>query len=86
MLDTARKAVGKTNGLSRDACEADENLRLALTRTSTGTKPNAVDSPGPTADFRGCGRPVMDDARRTGTGWEVGRRGDDRTRRVDGRA
>jgi uncharacterized protein with HEPN domain len=31
MLDMARKAVGKTRGLSHDAFEADENLRLALT-------------------------------------------------------
>lgn len=31
MLDTAKKAVGKTTGLSRDAYDADENLRLALT-------------------------------------------------------
>ncbi len=30
MLDTARKAVGKTQGLSRQAYDADENLRLAL--------------------------------------------------------
>ncbi len=31
MLDMARKAVGKTSGLSHDDFEADENLRLALT-------------------------------------------------------
>jgi uncharacterized protein with HEPN domain len=31
MLDTAKRAVGKTKGLSRDAYDADENLRLALT-------------------------------------------------------
>jgi len=31
MLDTARKAVSKTRGLSREAYDADENLRLALT-------------------------------------------------------
>jgi uncharacterized protein with HEPN domain len=31
MLDIARKAVGKTAGLSRDSYDADENLRLALT-------------------------------------------------------
>jgi hypothetical protein len=31
MLDMARKAVGKTQGLRRDAYDADENLRLALT-------------------------------------------------------
>jgi uncharacterized protein with HEPN domain len=31
MLDMARKAVGKTDGLSREAFDADENLRLALT-------------------------------------------------------
>ena len=30
MLDMARKAVGKTQGLSRAAYDADENLRLAL--------------------------------------------------------
>lgn len=30
MLDTAKKAVSKTEGLSRDAYDADENLRLAL--------------------------------------------------------
>lgn len=30
MLDMARKAVGKTDGLSRDAYDTDENLRLAL--------------------------------------------------------
>jgi uncharacterized protein with HEPN domain len=30
MLDMARKAVSKTAGLSRDAYDADENLRLAL--------------------------------------------------------
>jgi len=30
MLDMARKAVGKTQGLSRKAYDADENLRLAL--------------------------------------------------------
>jgi len=30
MLDMARKAVGKTQGLSREAYDADENLRLAL--------------------------------------------------------
>jgi uncharacterized protein with HEPN domain len=31
MLDMARKAVGKSAGLSHDAFDADENLRLALT-------------------------------------------------------
>ena len=31
MLDMARKAVDKTRGLARDAYDADENLRLALT-------------------------------------------------------
>lgn len=31
MLDTARKAVSKTQGLSRRAYDDDENLRLALT-------------------------------------------------------
>ena len=30
MLDMARKAVSKTHGLSREAYDADENLRLAL--------------------------------------------------------
>lgn len=30
MLDMAKKAVSKTKGLSRDAYDADENLRLAL--------------------------------------------------------
>jgi uncharacterized protein with HEPN domain len=30
MLDIARKAVSKTQGLSRAAYDADENLRLAL--------------------------------------------------------
>ena len=30
MLDTAQKAISKTRGLSRDAYDADENLRLAL--------------------------------------------------------
>jgi uncharacterized protein with HEPN domain len=30
MLDMALKAVGKTHGLSRDAYDTDENLRLAL--------------------------------------------------------
>ena len=30
MLDMARKAVGKTDGRSRDAYDTDENLRLAL--------------------------------------------------------
>ncbi len=30
MLDTARKAVGKTEGISRETYDADENLRLAL--------------------------------------------------------
>lgn len=30
MLDMARKAVGKTQGLSREAYDVDENLRLAL--------------------------------------------------------
>ena len=30
MLDMGRKAVSKTQGLSRDAYDADENLRLAL--------------------------------------------------------
>ncbi len=30
MLDTAKKAIFKTQGLSRDAYDADENLRLAL--------------------------------------------------------
>lgn len=30
MLDVARKAVAKTQGLSREAYDADENLRLAL--------------------------------------------------------
>jgi uncharacterized protein with HEPN domain len=30
MLDTARKAVSKTEGVSREAYDADENLRLAL--------------------------------------------------------
>jgi uncharacterized protein with HEPN domain len=31
MLDTAKKAISKTQSLSRDAYDADENLRLALT-------------------------------------------------------
>jgi uncharacterized protein with HEPN domain len=31
MLDMAKKAVGKSAGLSHDAFDADENLRLALT-------------------------------------------------------
>jgi uncharacterized protein with HEPN domain len=31
MLDMARKAVAKTAGVSRDAYDQDENLRLALT-------------------------------------------------------
>jgi len=31
MLDMAKKAVGKTQGLSRESFDADENLRLALT-------------------------------------------------------
>ena len=31
MLDMARKAVGKVIGLTHDAYDADENLRLALT-------------------------------------------------------
>ena len=30
MLDTARKAVSKTKGISRESYDADENLRLAL--------------------------------------------------------
>ena len=30
MLDMARKAVGKTQGISRETYDADENLRLAL--------------------------------------------------------
>jgi uncharacterized protein with HEPN domain len=30
MLDIARKAVSKTAGVSREAFDADENLRLAL--------------------------------------------------------
>jgi uncharacterized protein with HEPN domain len=30
MLDMARKAVGKTQSLSREAYDTDENLRLAL--------------------------------------------------------
>ena len=30
MLDMARKAVGKTQGMSREQYDADENLRLAL--------------------------------------------------------
>ena len=30
MLDMARKAVSKTQGISREAYDADENLRLAL--------------------------------------------------------
>jgi hypothetical protein len=30
MLDMAKKAVSKTHSLSRDAYDADENLRLAL--------------------------------------------------------
>ena len=30
MLDMAKKAVSKTQSLSRDAYDADENLRLAL--------------------------------------------------------
>jgi len=31
MLDMAKKAVGKTQGLSRATYDGDENLRLALT-------------------------------------------------------
>ena len=31
MLDIAKKAVSKTQGLSRETYDADENLRLALT-------------------------------------------------------
>jgi uncharacterized protein with HEPN domain len=30
MLDMARKAVGKVQGLARDAYDTDENVRLAL--------------------------------------------------------
>jgi uncharacterized protein with HEPN domain len=30
MLDMARKAVSKTQGISRETYDADENLRLAL--------------------------------------------------------
>ena len=30
MLDMARKAVSKTQGISRETHDADENLRLAL--------------------------------------------------------
>ena len=30
MLDMARKVVGKTQGISRDTYDADENLRLAV--------------------------------------------------------
>jgi hypothetical protein len=30
MLDTAKKAISKTQSLSRGAYDADENLRLAL--------------------------------------------------------
>ncbi len=30
MLDTARKAVSKTQGISRETYDTDENLRLAL--------------------------------------------------------
>ncbi len=30
MLDTARKAVTKTRGISRETYDGDENLRLAL--------------------------------------------------------
>jgi len=30
MLDMAKKAISKTQGLSRGAYDADENLRLAL--------------------------------------------------------
>src|SRR4029079_2964907 len=30
MLDMARKAFGKTQGISRETYDADENLRLAL--------------------------------------------------------
>ncbi|MFN7984397.1 MAG: HepT-like ribonuclease domain-containing protein [Vicinamibacterales bacterium] len=30
MLDMARKAVGKTQGISRETFDGDENLRLAL--------------------------------------------------------
>ena len=35
MLDTARKAVGKTQGISRESYDADENLRLALIASSS---------------------------------------------------
>jgi hypothetical protein len=38
MLDMARKAVSKTKGISRDTCEADENLRLALIHLVQTTK------------------------------------------------
>jgi uncharacterized protein with HEPN domain len=31
MLDMARKAVSKTQGISRETYDADENLRLAVT-------------------------------------------------------
>jgi len=31
MIEMAKKALGKTRGLSHDGYEADENLRLALT-------------------------------------------------------
>jgi len=31
MLDMARKAVAKTDGVTREIYERDENLRLALT-------------------------------------------------------
>ncbi|MCR4406797.1 MAG: DUF86 domain-containing protein [Anaerolineae bacterium] len=30
MLEMARKALGKTQGISRDVYDSDENLRLAL--------------------------------------------------------
>ena len=34
MLDMAKKAISKTQSLSRGAYDADENLRLALTHLS----------------------------------------------------
>jgi len=70
MLDMARKAVGKTRGLSRDGYDADENLRLALThliqiigeagrhvsREFTGRHPNI-----PWADIIGMRHKVVHD-------------------------
>ena len=60
MLDMARKAVSKTRGLSREAYDADENLRFALIHLIQviGEAARQCPESSPTGILRFNGRPA----------------------------